>query len=174
MKIRSGMDTFLADQNFWLNNLQETAMKQIIIFFTFFFITCTSVQAADGLISKTSSHSVKETMDRFERIVKEKGFNIAARVNHAAAAKKSGATLPPTEVLIFGNPKLGTRLMLSNPTIGIDLPIKILIWEDNNGTVTLAYNDPAWLAKRHGINDREKVFAKMAGALDSFSNAAIK
>jgi len=149
-------------------------MNKIIILFTFFFLTCTSLQAAEGLITKTSSYSVKETMDRFENIVMKKGFNITAQVNHAAAAIRSGATLRPTEVLIFGNPKLGTLLMQSNRTIGIDLPIKVLIWEDSNGTVTLAYNDPAWLAKRHGIIDRDKAFAKMAGALDTFSNAAIK
>ncbi len=149
-------------------------MKNIIILFTFFFITCVSAQAAEGLITKTSSHSVKETMDKFENIVKDKGFNIAARVNHAAAAIQSGLTLRPTEVLIFGNPKLGTLLMQSNQTIGIDLPLKVLVWEDENGTVTLAYNDPAWLAERHGITDRAKVFAKMAGAMDTFSNAAIK
>jgi len=149
-------------------------MKKIIILVAFLFAICTAVQAAEGLITKTSSHSVKQTMDRLEKIVRDKGFNVAARVNHAAAAIQSGATLRPTEVLIFGNPKLGTVLMQSNQTIGIDLPIKVLVWEDDKGVVTLGYNDPAWLAKRHGITDRDKAFAKMAGALDTFSNAAVK
>ena len=149
-------------------------MKKIIILVAFLFAICTAVQAAEGLITKTSSHSVKQTMDRLEKIVRDKGFIVAARVNHAAAAIQSGATLRPTEVLIFGNPKLGTVLMQSNQTIGIDLPIKVLVWEDDKGVVTLGYNDPAWLAKRHAITDRDKAFAKMAGALDTFSNAAVK
>ena len=131
-------------------------------------------QAAEGLITKTSNHSVQKTMDRFEKIVRDKGFNVIARVDHTAAAKKTGAELQPTELLIFGNPKLGTKLMQSNQTIGIDLPLKVLIWEDEKGAVTLSYNDPAWLKKRHGITDRDEVFAKMAGALNTFSNAAVK
>lgn len=149
-------------------------MKKIILFITILFFTFTAVQAAEGLISKTSNHGVKETMDTLETIIRDKGFNVAARVNHAVAAKQSGAILRPTEVLIFGNPKLGTLLMQSNQTIGIDLPLKVLIWEDDKGIVTLEYNDPAWLAKRHGISDREKAFAKMAAALAAFSDAAVK
>ncbi len=153
---------------------QEFAMKTFIITAAIFFIACSAVGAAEGLISKTSSHSVKETMDRLEKIVTDKGFKVAVRVNHAAAAIQSGATLQPSELLIFGNPKLGTLLMQSSPSIGIDLPIKVLVWEDDKGVVTLSYNDPAWLAQRHGITDRDKAFAKMAGALDGFSNGAIK
>jgi len=149
-------------------------MKKILLLIAIFFFTCTTVQAAEGLISKTSNHSVKETMDTLEKIVRGKGFNVAARVDHAAAAKASGLTLLPTEVLIFGNPKLGTLLMQSTQTIGIDLPIKVLVWENVKGVVTLQYNDPAWLAKRHGITDRGKVFAKMSGALVKFSDAAVK
>ena len=149
-------------------------MKGFIIVLTMFFLSTTAALAAEGMITKTSGHSVKKTMDRFEKIVTDKGFTVFARVNHAAAAIKSGGTLRPTELLIFGNPKLGTQLMQSNQTIGIDLPLKVLIWEDDKGKVTLGYNDPAWLAKRHGITDREKVFAKMAGALGKFSDSAVK
>ncbi|OEU57391.1 MAG: hypothetical protein BA862_02560 [Desulfobulbaceae bacterium S3730MH12] len=149
-------------------------MKVFVILIAIFSFTCTIVQAAEGLINKTSSYNVQKTMDRFEKIVKDKDFNVIARVNHTAAAKKSGSTLRPTELLIFGNPKLGTQLMLSNQTIGIDLPLKVLIWEDDKGVVTLSYNDPAWLQKRHGITDRNKAFAKMTGALDKFSDGAIK
>ena len=149
-------------------------MKIFVILITMFSFTCTIVQGAEGLITKTSSHSVQETMNRFEKIVKDKGFSVVARVDHAAAAKKTGATLRPTELLIFGNPKLGTQLMLSNQSIGIDLPLKVLIWEDEKGVVTLGYNDPSWLKKRHGITDRDKAFAKMTGALDKFSDGAVK
>ena len=149
-------------------------MKRFIVVLAIFFFSTTSALAAEGMITKTSSHSVQKTMDLFEKIVKDKGFNVVARVNHAAAAKKSGDTLRPTELLIFGNPKLGSKLMQSNQTIGIDLPLKVLIWEDDKGNVTLGYNDPAWLAKRHGIADREKAFAKMVDALGKFSDNAVK
>ena len=149
-------------------------MKRLIIVLAIFFLSTTAALAAEGMITKTSSHSVQKTMDRFEKIVKDKGFTVVARVNHAAAAKQSGDTLRPTELLIFGNPKIGSKLMQSNQTIGIDLPLKVLIWEDDKGNVTLGYNDPAWLAKRHGITDREKAFAKMTGALGKFSDNAVK
>ena len=135
---------------------------------------CTLSFAADGLISKTSKYSVHETMNRYEKIVKKKGFNVIARVNHSASAKESGKQLLPTELLIFGNPKLGTLLMQSNQTIGIDLPIKVLIWENKEGAVTLSYNDPSWLKKRHGISNKDSAFEKMAGALNAFSSAAVK
>ncbi len=149
-------------------------MKLFVIALTIFCLTGTIVQAAEGLIVKISNHSVQETMDRFEKIVKDKGFNVAARVNHSAAAVKSGSTLRPTELLVFGNPVLGTQLMQSDQTTGIDLPLKVLIWENENGVVSLGYNDPAWLKKRHGITARDKVFAKMAGALNKFSDDAVK
>jgi len=149
-------------------------MKKCIVLLISVFFLCTSAQAAEGLITKTSTHSVKQTMDTLEKIVRDKNFNVAARVNHAAAAIKAGKTLRPTEVLIFGNPQLGTLLMQSNQSIGIDLPLKVLVWEDDQGVVTLAYNDPTWLAKRHGITDRDKAFTKMAGALNKFTDAAIK
>ena len=149
-------------------------MKKIIILLASLFFISSSVYAAEGLITKPSSHSVKETMDKLEKIVKNKGFNVAARVNHAAAAKTKGLTLRPTEVLIFGNPKLGTLLMQSNQSIGIDLPIKVVVWEDDKGVVTLGYNDPAWLAGRHAITDREKPFAKMTGALKKITDAAVQ
>jgi len=153
---------------------KNSLMKKIIILLVTLSCFCTAVQAAEGLITKTSNHGVKQTMDILEKIVREKGFNVAARVNHAAAAAKAGNKLRPTEVLIFGNPKLGSLLMQSNQTIGIDLPLKVLVYEDENGVVTLAYNDPAWLAQRHDITNRDKAFAKMAGALNGITNAAVK
>ena len=148
-------------------------MRLLTILISLFCFTGT-IQAADGVISKTSNYSVQETMNRFEKIVKDKGFTIIARVDHAGAAIKTGGTLRPTELLIFGNPKLGSKLMQSNQTIGIDLPLKVLVWEDEKGVVSLGYNDPAWLKARHGINDRDKVFQKMTGALNAFSGAAVK
>lgn len=114
-----------------------------------FFLTCGS-WAADGLIALKSPLGAKETMDRFESIVKSKGLMVLARVDHAAGAAKVGKTLRPTEVLIFGNPVSGTPLMECAQTAGIDLPLKALVWQDVEGQVWLGYNDPAYLAQRHG------------------------
>lgn len=128
--------------------------------------------AHSGLIVKPSAHGVTETLDRLEAVLKKKGVTVFARVDHAAGAKKAGLALAPTQVLIFGNPKLGTPLMQSKRAIGIDLPLKVLAWKDGNGKVWLAYNDPAYLAKRHAIADRDPVFAKMAKILDKLTGIA--
>lgn len=108
-------------------------------------------QAAEGVISVKSPYSAKETMDRFEDLAKKKGLKVFARIDHAAGATKVGKTLRPTEVLIFGNPKGGTPFMQCAQTVGIDLPLKALVWEDISGQVWLDYNDPAYLAVRHGV-----------------------
>ena len=104
----------------------------------------------DGLISVPSMRGVKDAIDRLERDVKTKGMTVFARVDHAAGAKEAGLALRPTELLIFGNAKAGTPLMQAHQTIGVDLPLKVLAWEDAAGKVWLSYNDPAWLAARHG------------------------
>ncbi len=106
--------------------------------------------AADGLVMLKSSYPAKETMDRFEDIAKQRGLRIFARVDHAAGAASIGKTLRPTEVLIFGNPQGGTPFMECAQSAGIDLPLKALVWQDESGQVWLGYNDPAWLAARHG------------------------
>ena len=109
--------------------------------------------AADGLITIRSGHGPKDTMSRLEAEVKTRGMTIFARIDHAAGATAAGLSLPPTEILIFGNAKGGTPLMQSVQTIGIDLPLKALVWQDVSGATFLSYNDPAWLAKRHGLSD---------------------
>lgn len=134
----------------------------------------TAAQADAGLVTKQSPYGVGETLDRLEKVLTSKGITVFARIDHAAGAAKIGSELPATEVLLFGNPKLGTPLMQSNPTIGIDLPLKALVWEDSAGQVWLAYNQPAYLSDRHDIKDRDKVFANMNGALDNLTNAALK
>jgi len=108
------------------------------------------VQAADGLIAVKSPHSAEDTMNRLEATVKERGLNVFARVDHAAGAMKVGKSLRPTELLIFGNPQGGTPLMECAQTAGIDLPLKALVWQDDTAQVWLGYNDPAFLAQRHG------------------------
>jgi uncharacterized protein (DUF302 family) len=106
--------------------------------------------AADGLIDIQSPHKAKATMDRLETLVKERGLNVFARIDHAAGASKIGKTLRPTELLIFGNPQGGTPFMECAQTVGIDLPLKALVWDDANGQTWLSYNDPAYLGQRHG------------------------
>lgn len=130
-------------------------------------------QAADnGLITMKSPHSVSETLDRFEKAVKSKGMTVFARVDHTKGAAKVDLELRPTEVLIFGNPKIGTLLMQSNQTAGIDLPLKLLAWQDADGQVWIAYNDPGYLVQRHTISDRDPVVAKMRKALGNFTAMA--
>ena len=109
-----------------------------------------TTHAADGMVAVKSPHSAQETMNRLEATVKERGLNVFARIDHAAGATKVGKTLRPTELLIFGNPQGGTPLMECAQTAGIDLPLKALVWQDASAQVWLGYNDPAFLAQRHG------------------------
>ena len=106
--------------------------------------------SADGLITLKSPFTAKETMNRFEENAKQRGLIVFARIDHAAGAAKVGKMLRPTEVLIFGNPQGGTPLMECAQSAGIDLPLKALVWEDAQGQVWLGYNDPAFVAQRHG------------------------
>ena len=133
-----------------------------------------AVYAEGKMITKKSSHSVAITMDRLEAALKEKEIGVVARVDHAAAAKKADMTLKPTQVLIFGNPKLGTPLMQSNPMSGLDLPLKVLAWEDAAGVVWVGYTAPADLVARYQIGDRAEVVQKMTGVLDALTTQATK
>ncbi len=124
----------------------------------------------EGFIAKPSPHAPKDSLDRLENILSAKGITVFARIDHAAGAATVGETLPETEVLIFGNPKMGTPLMQATPTIAIDLPLRVLAWRDDKGS-WIAYNDPQWLADRHG-NDVAPVLAAMADVLDNLTTAA--
>lgn len=124
------------------------------------------------MVALKSPHSAKVTMDKFEAVAKEKGLNIFARIDHAAGAAKVGKTLRPTEVLIFGNPQGGTPLMECAQSAGIDLPLKALVWEDAASQVWLGYNDPVWLAKRHGAESCA-VVPNLVKALQGLSAAAV-
>jgi uncharacterized protein (DUF302 family) len=129
--------------------------------------------AADGLKTLPSSYGAKDTMNRFENEVKARGMTIFARIDHAAGAARAGLTLPPTELLIFGNAKAGTPLMQSNQTIGIDLPLKALAWQDAAGKTWLSYNDPTWLAKRHGLGQEiQAAVGAMAAGLNAIAKTA--
>ena len=143
-----------------------------LLLFVFSIIFTASVYADAGIISVKSAHSVKDTADKLEAVLKEKGMNVFGRVDHAAGAKKAEMELRPTELVIFGNPKVGTPLMHCAQTVAIDLPQKALIWEDATGQVWLSYNDPQYLSERHGLGDCADVIKKVSGALANFAQAA--
>lgn len=129
--------------------------------------------AVDGLTTIASRHAPKETVDRLEAAVKAKGMTVFARVDHAAGAQAVGLPLRPTDLLIFGNAKGGTPLMQAGQTIGIDLPLKALVWQDASGATWLSYNDPGWLARRHGLGHTvDAALAAMTAALDAVAKAA--
>lgn len=106
-----------------------------------------------GIVSRLSAHSVDETVERLEGLLRARGVTLFALVDHSGEAAKVGMRLRPTKLLIFGNPKAGTPLMLAAPSVALDLPLKILVWEDAQGKVWLGYNSPAYLQRRHGLPD---------------------
>ncbi|HWZ06525.1 MAG TPA: DUF302 domain-containing protein [Bradyrhizobium sp.] len=129
--------------------------------------------AAQGLTTLKSSHGPRDTMNRLEAAVKARGMTVFARIDHSAGAAAAGLSLNPTELLIFGNARGGTPLMQTAQTIGIDLPLKALVWQDASGSTWLSYNDPAWLAQRHGLSGTEVPIGNLTGALDAVAKAAV-
>jgi uncharacterized protein (DUF302 family) len=126
-----------------------------------------------GLTTIQSSFAPKDTMNRLEAAVQAKGMTVFARIDHAAGATAAGLSLPPTEVLIFGNAKGGTPLMNSVQSIGLDLPLKALVWQDASGDTWLSYSDPAWLAKRHGVGaEAEPAVNNITAVLSAVAKAA--
>lgn len=107
----------------------------------------------EGIISKPSKYSVSETLHRLQTILTGKGIKVFALVDHSGEAEKAGLKMPPTQLLIFGNPKGGTPVMLASPTSAIDLPWKALVWQDAKGQVWLSYNDPAYIQRRYSLED---------------------
>ncbi len=105
----------------------------------------------NGIISVPSNHSVDQTVEKLKAILQAKAVTLFALVDHSGEAEKVGLRMRPTKLLIFGSPKAGTPLMLAAPSIAIDLPLKILVWEDNEGKVWLSYNSPEYLKERHGF-----------------------
>jgi len=126
----------------------------------------------EGLTTVPSCFGPKETMDRLENEVRSNGMDVFARIDHAAGAAKVGLTLPPTNLIIFGNARGGTPLMQSVQTIGIDLPFKALVWEDAAGKTWISYNEPKWIVQRHGVANAQPIVTKMADLLSAISTAA--
>jgi uncharacterized protein (DUF302 family) len=159
------------------SSLNENAIVMIARVKYFALITMICLQgvqamAAEGLITIRSNYGPKDTMERLVAAVKTKNLTVFAHVDHAAAATAVGLPLRPTDLLIFGNARGGTPLMQSVQTIGIDLPLKILVWQDDADNTWLSYNDPAWLGKRHGAgNDTEPTIVALSGALRALAQS---
>lgn len=126
-----------------------------------------------GLVSLKSPHSQAETLSRLEAQVRQRQLAVVARIDHAAAAQRIGQTLRPTEVMIFGNPQAGTPLMQCAQGVGIDLPMKALVWTDAAGQVWLGWNDPAWLLHRHGGGADCPAAARVGQALQAIGQATV-
>ena len=152
-----------------MNNTQLSAVG-----FLLFYLINTQVLAeqADGVIRIKSMHSVTDTVDKLESALKNKGMTIFKRVSHSDGAVKVGLELRPTELMIFGNPKVGTPLMQCQQLAALDLPQKALVYEDADGQVWFAYNDPQYIATRHNISGCDDVVSKISTALSNFSRAA--
>ena len=149
-------------------------LKRYLIVGVFALMLAPVAHAVEGMMTVQSAHTVAETVNRLEKALSAAGFRIFARVDHGAGARSVEMPLPPTELLIFGNPKGGTKLMQSRRTVGIELPLKYLVWQDADGKVMVGWNDPAWFTQRHGIDDRAPVVAKVSGALKKFATEASK
>lgn len=136
------------------------------------FLGSTQALAADGLLVVKSNHSVEATADKLEHALNSKGMMVFKCINHADGAQAVGLDLRPTELVIFGNPKVGTPLMQCAPTVAVDLPQKMLIWEDDDGQTWLGYNDPQYLKEWHDIEGCDEVIGKIEGPLGNFAKAA--
>src|SRR5215470_290862 len=128
-------------------------LAKLLALVSIIYLTGVQAMAADGLVTVRSNHDPKETMARLQAEVKAKGLTVFAHVDHAAGAAVVGLPLRATDLLIFGNAKGGTPLMQIDQAIGIDLPLKVLVWQDQAGSTWLSYNDPAWLKARHGLGN---------------------
>lgn len=144
---------------------------KVIILLTLLVIAMPSF-AHDHLITTESNFSVAETADRLESLIKDKGLTFFARIDHAANAKSADLALNPTQLILFGNPKVGTLLMQCEATTAIDLPQKALIWQDDAAKVWLAYNNPEHLKARHSVQGCDAVIEKISGLLSGLARAA--
>ncbi|WP_166372748.1 DUF302 domain-containing protein [Psychromonas sp. SA13A] len=149
-------------------------MKKFITFVLFSFFVSGYAQASEGLISVESTHSAKETADKFASIVEKKGLTLFARIDHQKNAVGLDLTIRSTEVIIFGNPKVGTPIMQCSQLAAIDLPQKVLIWTDADNKVWLTYNDPEYMKQRHDLKGCDKVLMKVSNVLSGLTQAAAK
>jgi uncharacterized protein (DUF302 family) len=131
-----------------------------------------SDQGDSDLVTLRSAHGVAETVERLKALLNQKSIQVFADIDHAAGAKNVGLSLRPTRLLIYGNPLAGTPLMQSQQIIGLDLPLRVLVWEDEAGKVWLTYHRPEYLAQRHHVVDQDGTVKALAAGLDSLAHAA--
>ena len=148
-------------------------MKKTLVAIAIAVFSMSGIAKAESMITKTSPHSVAETIDRLSATVEGAGAKVFARVDHAAGAESVDMELRPTQMLMFGNPKLGTPAMLASQSIGLDLPLRVLAYQAEDGSVVVTYQNPADMAKAHGADADLEVFQKMAGALNKLTDEAI-
>jgi len=147
-------------------------MNKALLTLMLLLCTAINVMAAEGVITVPSIFGVKETADRMEQILIQKGMTVFNRIDHSKGADKVGIELRQTELILFGNPKAGSPLMECQQSVAIDLPQKALIWEDENSKVWISYNDQRYLEKRHAIAGCEEVILKIEKALAGITKAA--
>lgn len=147
-------------------------MKKLIPAVLMLLLMTLSAYAAEGMVNVKSSFGIKETGDRLERILIDKGMTIFNRVKHSEAAINAGVELRETELIIFGNPEVGSPLMQCQQSVAIDLPQKALIWKDSEGSIWISYNNPRYLEKRHNISGCEEVISTVEKALAGIAKAA--
>ena len=154
-------------------HLMEHKMKKIYFIVTLIFapVFC---YADNGMLNIQSPYSVKETTDKLETILIEKGMNIFNRVSHSEGAAAVGMPIRDTQILLFGNPKLGSVLMTCQQTVAIDLPQKALVWEDSSTNVWVSYNDPQYLKQRHGMVGCDEMIVKISAALPAMIKMAVE
>jgi uncharacterized protein (DUF302 family) len=157
---------------------QMGLLRSIVVVAAFILVTAAPAAAQDGFISKPSAHSAAVTLDRLESALKERGFMIFTRLDHARAASSMGLTMPASTVLVFGNPRLGTPAFIRNPSLAIDLPLKALVYEDSTGKVWIGYNAPAYVFQtvyaRHGAPVNPEVQARVEAVLAEATDIAAK
>lgn len=149
--------------------------KSVFLFsipFTLLLMVVSNVSANDNLISVKSNHTVEQTADRFETIIKEKGLTFFTRIDHAKNASGVGLELKPTQLILFGNPNVGTKLMQCAPTTAIDLPQKALFWEDHESVVWMSYTKPSSMKSEHSVEGCDQIFEKVTGLLANLAEAA--
>lgn len=153
-------------------------LRTLAVAVTLFLASTVSASAVDGLITKPSAYPAIETLERLEAALKERGFIIFTRLDHAAAAESVGIKMPKSTVLVFGNPRLGTPVFIKHPTLAIDLPLKALVWEDASGKVSLSYNSAQYLLVtiygRHGAPTNPEAMTRIESLLTAATDAAVK
>lgn len=148
-------------------------MKKALIAAALAVLSVSGIAKADTMITKTSPHSVAQTIDNLEAAVEGAGAKVFARIDHAAGAESVDMELRPTQMLMFGNPKLGTPAMQAAQTIGLDLPLRVLAYQAEDGSVVVTYQNPSAMAEAHGAKADAKVFKMMSGALNKLTDKAI-